>query len=228
MQEVYYNVLWTYCQKLYSNCKCYLIIWYSIFVLGRYFRLQCKFSSCIPCDYRYPKCEDKDDGIFMATGKDIDFTRKYMVCKDKRRISTDFCPYADYLWGGPTYLYKGKCSHLYEIPTDFNENGRLPSCKGKLNGNYQFPDRPCDAYYRCLDGIASPLLCPYGTVFDVKMNNCLRRGNCTFSWYLWKWKKNYYALIILSCYILFSFILLSIIFFFRLIFSLKCVTKSRH
>lgn len=180
LQEVNYNVIWTYCQKLYSNCKSYLMNWYLLFVLGRYFRLQCKFSTCIPCDYRYPKCEDKDDGIFMATGKDIDFTNRYMICKDKRRISTGSCPWEP-LWRVPTYLYKGKCSHPYEIPTDFNENGRLPSCKGKLNGNYLFRDRPCDAYYRCIDGIASPFLCPYGTVFDVEMNNCLRRWNCTLS-----------------------------------------------
>lgn len=82
------------------------------------------------------KCEDKDDGIFMVIGKDIDFMRKYMVCKDKRRISIDFCFYVDYLWGGLIYLYKGKCLYFYEIFIDFNENGWFLLCKGKLNGNY--------------------------------------------------------------------------------------------
>lgn len=151
---------------------------YMSFVSGRYFVPQCKFSHCIPCEHRYPRCEDKKDGI-VATRDYL--SSSYMICKGGRRIGYGTCPLQDSLWGGSTYVYKGKCSHLYEIPTDFNQNGRLSSCKGMLNGNYQFPDRPCDAYYRCVDGIASPLLCPFGTVFDFEIKNCSKGGNCTLS-----------------------------------------------
>lgn len=128
------------------------------------------------CEDRYPKCEDKKDGLFMGSTR---FTKKYMICKNGRRIALEFCPY-DKEWLEDTFPYNGECVHAYALPMEFNSDfGRLPSCRGTPNGNYQYPDRPCDAYYKCEQGVASAVKCPINTVFDTKKRICIVRGICS-------------------------------------------------
>uniref|UniRef100_K1PEI4 Uncharacterized protein n=1 Tax=Magallana gigas TaxID=29159 RepID=K1PEI4_MAGGI len=142
---------------------------------GRYFRLQCKLSHCPACEARYPKCEDKEDGFHIVP--EVGFTPRYMICKGGRTIALDSCN-GDKIWGVHSFPYNGKCTHMYALPSDFFGIGRLPSCKGKLNGNYQFPDRPCDAYYQCKDVFSSPVKCPNNTVFDSVKQICEEGGKC--------------------------------------------------
>lgn len=141
----------------------------------RYFRLQCKLSHCPPCGASYPKCEGKRNGLYIALESGL--TNRYKICKDGRPVHVGHCN-GDKIWGGQTFPYNGKCTHIYALPTDFFDVGRLPSCKGQLNGNYQFPDRPCDAYYRCEDGVSSPVKCPTNTVFDSVTKTCKEGGKC--------------------------------------------------
>lgn len=131
--------------------------------------MQCKLSHCIPCEVRYPKCEDKSDGLWPQPEKV--FSPFFMICKDHRTIFTGYCP-KDYTWNAQTFPYNGKCEHLYAIPKEYNSNGLLPSCKGKVDGNYQYPERPCDAYYKCDGGEAFAIKCPYGTAFDSTNRTC--------------------------------------------------------
>lgn len=142
---------------------------------GRYFRLQCKLSHCPACEARYPKCEDKEDGFHIVP--EVGLTPRYMICKGGRTIALDSCN-GDKIWGVHSFPYNGKCTHMYALPSDFFGSGRLPSCKGKLNGNYQFPDRPCDAYYQCKDGVSSPVKCPNNTLFDSVKQICEEGGKC--------------------------------------------------
>ena len=100
-----------------------------------------------------------------------------MICKDQRTISKGYCP-TDSEWNVQSYPYKGKCVHRYAIPKADHRNGLLPSCYGKIDGNYQYPDRPCDAYYKCENGVASAVKCPNNTVFDSTQRNCEPGGNC--------------------------------------------------
>lgn len=145
------------------------------FILGRYFRLQCKLSHCIPCEIRYPKCEDKEDGLWPQHEREI--TPFYMICENNRLIYRGYCQ-KDSLWGIATYPYNGQCVHRFAIPKEFN--GYLPSCKSKADGNYQFQDPTpiCNAYYKCDNGTASAVLCPNSTVFDSVKRNC-EVGVCT-------------------------------------------------
>lgn len=107
-----------------------------------------------------------------------DFTNRYMICKNGRRIALKSCP-SDDVWGVSSFPYNGECVHAYALPMEFNSDvGRLPSCRGTPNGNYQYPDRPCDAYYKCEQGVASAVKCPNNTVFDKKKGICDVKGIC--------------------------------------------------
>ena len=82
---------------------------------------------------------------------------------------------------GRIFLYNGECVHAYALPMEFNSDvGRLPSCRGKSSGNYQYQDRPCDAYYKCEQGVASAVKCPNNTVFDTKKGICDVKGICNW------------------------------------------------
>lgn len=80
---------------------------------------------------------------------------------------------------GTVKQYKGRCVHRFALPTDYNPNGALPSCNGTSisDGNYQYTDRPCDAYYKCECGVASAVKCPNNTVFDT-VKTCEIGGTC--------------------------------------------------
>lgn len=76
------------------------------FIIGRYFRLQCKFSHCAPCEINYPKCENKEDGLWPQHEREI--TPFYMICENNRLIYQGYCR-QDSLWGIETYPYNGQC-----------------------------------------------------------------------------------------------------------------------
>lgn len=74
----------------------------------------------------------------------------------------------DSVWNINKIIYDGQCRNPYEVP--YKDGGLLSSCDGKMDGNYanELPDlyfgghrdyfrvgRKCDAYYRCLGGVAS-------------------------------------------------------------------------
>ena len=61
--------------------------------------------------------------------------------------------------------------HLFAIPNDYDSNGLLPSCKEKVDGNYQYKKR-CDAFYKCENGTASAIKCPQNTIFDSVKRSC--------------------------------------------------------
>lgn len=126
----------------YTNTKCgtrYSPTWEC-----RYYRFQCQRSHCISCESRYPKCEDKDDGLWLQPEKG--FSPNYMICKNNRTIETGYCP-VDNVWSVQSFPYMGQCVHLFAIPNEYNSHGYLPSCNGKADGNYQYRER-CDAYYQ--------------------------------------------------------------------------------
>ncbi|XP_061198240.1 uncharacterized protein LOC133206303 isoform X2 [Saccostrea echinata] len=142
--------------------------------MGLYYRLQCKKSHCIPCEVFYPKCEDKDDGLWPQPEYD---GPRYMICQNGRTIETGTCP-RDETWSVQSFPYNGKCVHMFAIPKGYKGFGYLPSCNGTADGNYQYPERPCDAYYRCDGGIASAVKCPQNTLFDILSKTCKVGGTC--------------------------------------------------
>lgn len=77
----------------------YTIIKYIIF---RWI-IQVVNSRCYPCEVRYPKCEDKNDGLLTQPKER--FSSNYMICKDNRTIETGHCP-ADKVWAAAAFPYK--------------------------------------------------------------------------------------------------------------------------
>lgn len=103
----------------------------------------------------------------------------YMVCQNNRTIKTGSC-LRDDAWETQTYLYNGKCEHLFAIPNEYNSNGYMSSCKGVADGTYLTTPVRCDVVYQCVNETAYVLRCPNGLVFDVVVETCvLETTTCT-------------------------------------------------
>ena len=148
---------------------------FTILFLGRYFRNQCKLSHCIPCDVRFPNCGKESDGLWPQPSKG--FSPSYMICENNRTLRTGQCP-GDEEWRVQSFPYNGECVHLFAIPNDYDSNGLLPSCKEKVDGNYQYKER-CDAFYKCENGKASAIKCPQNTIFYSVKRSCEVGGICS-------------------------------------------------
>lgn len=61
-------------------------------------------------------------------------------------------------------------SYLY---SSYHGIGLLPDCSRKADGHYEYPSRPCDAYYRCRGGVASAVKCPSYTSFNKDTGMCM-------------------------------------------------------
>lgn len=102
-----------------------------------------------------------------------------MVCQNNRTIKTGSCPRDD-AWETQTYLYNGKCEHLFAIPNEYNSNGYMSSCKGVADGTYLTTPVRCDVVYQCVNETAYVLRCPNGLVFDVVVETfVLETTTCT-------------------------------------------------
>lgn len=102
----------------------------------------------------------------------------YIICLQERVIAEGTCP-RDNEWQAQMFPYNGKCTHRYAIPTSWFNIGLLPDCVGKADGHYQYPTRPCDAYYKCEGGIASAVKCPPNTNFDTTSRVCSAGTSCS-------------------------------------------------
>lgn len=109
--------------------------------------MTCMRAHCIPCSVFLPPCRGLNDGFQSWPGRT--HSPYYVVCKNERTIDKGICPVDD-IWNSQGFPYKGRCVHRFALPTDDNPNGALPSCNGTSDGNYQYPDRPCNAYYKLL------------------------------------------------------------------------------
>ncbi|XP_062591210.1 uncharacterized protein LOC134252717 [Saccostrea cucullata] len=141
----------------------------------RYVRLQCKFSLCVACDARYPKCEGKADGLYPKDDGIV--TNMFKICQNGRTVKLGSCSY-DPIWLIEEFPYEGRCVHRYAIPKDKDVMGLLPSCEGVEDGNYPFEDRYCDAYYRYDGGIATPVKCLPNTLFNNVTRTCQEGKRC--------------------------------------------------
>ncbi|XP_055999593.1 uncharacterized protein LOC125653859 [Ostrea edulis] len=176
MHECYYPFLFSkdtlQCEN-YTEVNCgtrYQPVWEC-----RYLRFHLEYSMGA-CERTYPNCEKKTDG-FWRDGSNQHGWNYYKICENGRTIERGQCPYND-VWGISSFPYNGECVHLFAIPKDDNSHGLLPSCKGTPDGNYQYPERLCEAYYRCEGGNATAVKCPTGTVFDLVNRTCEVRGTC--------------------------------------------------
>lgn len=71
------------------------------------------------------------------------------------------------------YLFNGKCTNRYAIPISYHRIGLLPDCSGKADGHYELLSRPCDAYYKCENGIATAVKCSSQTSFNKDTGMCM-------------------------------------------------------
>lgn len=149
---------------------------FSIFSVGRYFRLTCKHQTCKPCEQEYFSCEDREDGLQSSPYQQLHFP-KYITCDKGRTIDNGTCPYDD-VWRVQSFPYNGTCVQLFAVPKDFNPYGELPSCNGTVDGDYQFPAGYCLGYYKCEGGVATAVKCPNNTIFDTARKRCEVGGNC--------------------------------------------------
>lgn len=136
--------------------------------LGRYFRNLCHLSHCAPCDFYYPSCENKEDGLWPNHNRG--YSPAYMICSNNRTIRTGK-RLKDDRWNVQSYPYNGKCVQIFAIPGEYSSIGLLPSCKEKLDGNYKYKER-CDAFYKYENGIATAVKCPNYITFDSVKQSC--------------------------------------------------------
>lgn len=102
----------------------------------------------------------------------------YIICLQERVIAEGTCP-RDTEWQAKMFPYNGKCTHRFAIPTSWFNIGLLPDCAGKADGHYQYPTRPCDAYYKCEGGVATAVKCPPNTNFDTDTRVCSVSVSCS-------------------------------------------------
>ena len=96
----------------------------------------------------------------------------YVICLQGRVVVDGECPYNDE-WMTVSFPYNGTCTHVFSIPLAIQDGfGQLPPCSPRLNGNFKFPTRPCDAYYNCQGGVATPVKCPSNTRFNDQTRSC--------------------------------------------------------
>lgn len=140
-----------------------------------YSGMTCMRANCIPCSVSNPSCRGLKDGLQPWSSRPT--SPYYVVCENERAVDQGLCP-VDAIWNSQEFPYKGRCVQRFAIPTVDNPNGALPSCNGTSDGNYQYPDRKCDAYYKCECGVASAVKCPNNTVFDSVRKTCEVGGTC--------------------------------------------------
>lgn len=132
-------------------------------------------QSCLDAN---PSCTGYPDGIYdnilMRGRGPFGFYKK---CYKERVIDTGVCPNTE-KWQSRAYPYKGHCVSAFEIPMYFHKFGFLPSCFGKSDGSYQYPNRPCDAYYTCTNGTAKGIKCPGSQLFNVVTGTCMEGAHC--------------------------------------------------
>lgn len=65
------------------------------------------------------------------------------------------------------------------MPENEHKYGHIPSCKGKNDGSYQYPqeEHRCDAYFTCQNGNAQGIKCPGTQLFDVNTGSCQEGKN---------------------------------------------------
>ncbi|XP_056000588.1 uncharacterized protein LOC130048213 [Ostrea edulis] len=127
------------------------------------------------CEGNHFSCAGLPDGL---NEHPVKRGPNYVRCLQERLIEDGRCP-MDTEWGTITFPYNGKCTHMFAIPESHHGIGLLPDCSGKSDGNYQYPHRPCDAYYRCDGGNATAVKCPSHTNFDVCSRRCRADVTCS-------------------------------------------------
>lgn len=138
--------------------------------------MTCKFQRCKPCEQEYISCEDREDGLQSSPDQPLHYP-EYITCDKGRRINQGRCPF-NTVWGVQSFPYNGTCVQLFAVPKAFNPYGELPSCKGTVDGDYQFPAGYCRGYYKCKGGVATAVKCPNNTIFDTASKTCQVGGNC--------------------------------------------------
>ncbi|XP_062619144.1 uncharacterized protein LOC134280715 [Saccostrea cucullata] len=117
----------------------------------------------------YPSGINKSDGLHEHSIRNL--SPYYMICEKQHNVCEGYCPY-DSFWKTVTFPFNGKCTSPFEIPKLEYPHGELPSCEGQSDGNYQFTNRQCDAYYKCENGTATGIKCPENTVYDQNSGMC--------------------------------------------------------
>lgn len=101
----------------------------------------------------------------------------YIKCDKGRRIGRGLCP-RDSEWGVQTFPYNRQCVQMFAVPKDDHKNGQLPSCNGKVDGDYPYLIGYCPGYYKCEGGVATAVKCPNETLYDTVKGACEIGGVC--------------------------------------------------
>lgn len=135
------------------------------------------------CEWQNPSCINKSDGYHQG----FQGINSFINCYKERLLNTGTCE-DDAEWNIYKIPHDGKCTNPFEVL--YKDGGFLSSCEGKADGNYRFEHdsyyrqqgdyfrvgRQCDAYYQCRGGVATPVKCPKGTVFESVSRLC-KPGN---------------------------------------------------
>lgn len=129
------------------------------------------------CQESSPRCIGYPDGFFESEYRGGG--PFYKICLNGRVIEVGKCPFND-TWNTPTFIYKRRCVSVYEIPVNEHKYGHLPSCIGKIDGSYQYPQEKykCNAYFTCKNGTARGIKCPGTQLFDVNAGFCREGAIC--------------------------------------------------
>lgn len=122
------------------------------------------------CRKNHRDCTNLPDGIYEHPIKRPG--PYYVICLQGREIGDGTCT-RDSIWREQMYFFDGKCTQPYAIPTSYYGIGILPDCSRKADGHYEYPERPCDAYYKCVSGKATAVKCPPQTSFNKDTGMCM-------------------------------------------------------
>nr|XP_034307184.1 uncharacterized protein LOC117682829 [Crassostrea gigas] len=118
------------------------------------------------CEDDNPFCIGYPDGIYENENARKGNFGYYKKCYKDRVIEVGNCP-------DNSFPYRGDCISAFEIPRFFHKFGLLPSCFGKNDGSYQYPNYPCEVYYTCNNGTAKGAKCPESQLFIALSGTCM-------------------------------------------------------
>lgn len=127
-------------------------------------------DSILHCSKQHLNCTSLPDGVYEHPAKRPG--PHYVICLQGREVGEGTCM-RDTIWHEQMYPFNGTCTQRYAIPTSYYGLGLLPDCSKKANGHYEYPSRPCDAYYKCKGGIASAVKCLPNTSFNKDTKICM-------------------------------------------------------
>ena len=144
---------------------------------------QCETSHCIPCAARFPgTCSGKPDGANVMDDRPwVPWSSNYIMCYKERYLSKELSMetcHQDVLGNTMTFhAHFRSCVPSYMLPLG-HEEGTMPNCEGREDGQYPYEYGRCNQYAVCRSGVLAAIgSCSGDNVFDALQQGCVDKTN---------------------------------------------------